>query len=220
MADPYAYADAPLRPDDTADNAGGWASVIERLAGHARRLYEELTGAGIDDGPVAAPRNAQGLYGRDYSGPPHGPAILHPLCIIAGADPDAAHLDVGDGAYLEVGSTVSATVPLRYRVRGHHQHREAPYTRGYVYLRAARTTAGSSDLTVQAVGPLETRSTTITVSSTSATGFDLDDDGSADAFWVEQTPGLNQHTLTLTVDTGAVRVYALALYQRARLRHS
>lgn len=223
--DPDAFADAPIRPDETRDHAPGWATLLERLAGNARRLYEELTGAAIDGRELAIPRNAQGLYGRDYSGPPHGSAPRHPLAVWAGVDPSSGVVDDGGAnhAYIDVPSTTGVTWPMRLRNRGHHAHRGAPYSRGYLALRLARTTAGSSAVGVtiySSARPELVRATTVTVASTTPTIYDMQDDGNATVHYVDLAPGRNDLGIALSVDAGTVRVYGAILYQRAKRSHA
>lgn len=55
------------------------ASVMQRIAGRARMLYEMLTGARTNEEDHIIPRNPQGTFGVDLSGPPYGACQYHPV---------------------------------------------------------------------------------------------------------------------------------------------
>jgi hypothetical protein len=134
----------------TVDNQSPAVAETARiLAGRARWLYEMATGESADaaEDPII-PRNPQGLYGVDHSGPPYGVALQHP--IISGGS--TLSTDLNTSHWLDADKpTVSTDLSLVYGSTvwvKPHVDGIGPYTYGFLVLSAIR--AGGSTVTITA----------------------------------------------------------------------
>lgn len=224
----YAYSDAPLADTETANNAPGRASILRRLAGNASRLMQLITGEGLDDRPPTIPRNPSGGYGRNFSGPPWGPAIRHPLAWWGGeVDISAGNWDDTPIAndrtqWITVDSDTPLRLDTRIWVRPHTVFPGAPYSRGYWTIRARRASGSNATLTIQCtVDRAQVPSTTISVTSTGPNNFDLDADGtSSDPFYAPLKPGWNNVLLYISSNVATdVYIDSITLNQIVKRTH-
>ncbi len=148
--------DAIVRTHAPAD-----AEIVQMLAGRPRWLHEMAQGASAVDGDTPlVPRNPQGTTGHDHSGPPYGAAMLHPIFTWGGAiggalftrknsvgDPWVQHVNIGG-----TNDPAEVTWVARPWVRPHAPVANGPYTRGYLFVLARNTSAGTVNITADVWG--------------------------------------------------------------------
>lgn len=138
-----------IRGDEVKSHKPAIADVGQMLAGKAAWLYEWATGASATPGtPPQCPRNPQGTYGHDHSGPPYGSAIRHPLYTRSAIWAGDTIWAVGSGTFERVasirqgGTASSRTIKCEFFVRPFPVWiKDTPYSRGYVsvYLKEGKT---------------------------------------------------------------------------------
>lgn len=210
---PRALTDA-----QTQNFAPAIAETIRQLGGMNRLLYELTTGfSGDADGAPASPRNGQSTTGIDHSGPPFGSSPRHVLAVWVPTNP------VASSGWDRTGKiTFQENNPLVLdgviEVRGHAVFDGCPLSRGYLWVRMDSTVASTNVvITDVATG----RETTI-VQGTTTTSYDVDDDGSADAFYLDLKPGRNRVQLMLTTahNTAVVTCMFAMLANIAKREHT
>lgn len=202
----------------TQNFAPATADVIRGLGGMNRLLYELVTGfSGDSSGPPASPRNGQATHGIDHSGPPFGSSHRHPLAIWIPANPNGtSDWDrTGQRTFQEHRPLVLDGV---IEVRGHAEFENCPLSRGYVWCRLDSTVASTNVV----VTDVNTGRETTLVQGTSHTVWDIDDDGSATAFYLDLKPGRNRIKLMLTTahNTAVVTCQSLMIANIAKREHS
>jgi hypothetical protein len=152
---PKAVLDARVRGGELAD-----VELPQAIAGRARWLYEMATGAPATDDEPGIPRNPQGLYGHDHSGPPYGSALRHTIFAWGGTRDDVEGtnwtttrgiIDLHTG-----GAPDRRTAEVRGRVwvRPHVERgvgppfgARAPYDEGHIEVRA-KSSSGTQTVNV------------------------------------------------------------------------
>jgi len=222
-SNPGATSANPLSDTETAANAPAYASIIERLGGNAWRLFQQLAGW-ADDGPPSIEPNPQGRHGRDYSGPPYGPAKRHPIATFTGRRNSTYVEGTEHWNHLSVNASSALHLPMRIWVRPHHVHPGAPYSRGYWTLYGARALAGSHTLTMNQVnysaGTGAVQANTMSVSGSTGALYDWNDDGAESDFYTPLVPGWNHVELWISSNS-ATKFYidSLVLSQWVKLGH-
>lgn len=131
------------------------AEVIRSLAGRAAELYEYAVGEPCLSGhPPITSSNPQGLTGWDWSGPPWGSAVLHPVAWMSTADSSAnVHApevtDQVERVFSGNGTSVGrvAHISMRFWCRPHDllpAPSVAPYSRVTVALRVHRLSGATT----------------------------------------------------------------------------
>lgn len=168
---------SPVQQSQVRSLAPAVAQVAESLAGRVRYLYELATGtAAVADDGIVTPLNPQGRAGVDHSGPPWGDALQHPVWVWEGSVSSANYY--GERAIMSFGSTSGEVqyTSARFVVRPFHNDADAPYSRLLLRVGGIRT-GGASNATasIRVYGPEgnagPSRSTTLTMASTSALSF-------------------------------------------------
>ncbi len=122
-----------LRPTQDVDADGesdAVARVIQAFVGSAAWLFEMVAGHSVSDDMQVTPPNPQGEIGIDYSGPPWGSAIKHPIALTGGKQPDES-VAFGMTVALKVPPGETRTIgPWRVWVRPFEQL-PAPYVAPY-----------------------------------------------------------------------------------------
>ena len=209
--------------------AGRSNPIARSLAGACRVLYELIAGQSAVAGEEAvAGTNPQGGIGVDLSGPPWGPALLHPIGVWAGLADDADVIQPSPvlnvvGLPSTGGLGVATTGPWRIKNRPHDaiDGVVAPYSRGLVTLRAHKANATNGTVVVRARNislgeDMAAASTSISVTSTSETTFNL-----GTSFFVPLRSGWNDIQFEFfTSSSGAsIIIDSLCVYQGAKLNH-
>lgn len=213
--------------------------LIRALVAKPAALYELATGASALGGTESCtPKNPQRLLGVDLSGPPWGPAILHPIMAFPGLKA-AASVQAPASSLATILPIATGGIGV---LRAHIWQRPhdnlpaphvAPYSRGLVALRAHAAAAGSTTVTVRATRPARAgvvsasdqptgdtaevlNQTTFTVASVTETTFVL-----GAAFWIPLVPGDNTITLAFTHTTAGaeITIDSLLVYNGVKLTH-
>jgi hypothetical protein len=196
---------AALRDAEVENVASADAEVAQTLAGRARWLYEHATGGpAVSTEPIAVPKNPQGLWGHDHSGPPYGSCFRHLLFGWGGDADTAGWTDPPNPFELAAWSTGIPSLSLQRRVwvRPFAPVEGAPYSKGYVYVRwQAVTTTSSFVVTLQSNGgPRKTQSGSVTTTKTNTTLSNV----------LDLRPGFNDILIEFTVVSPAA-IYLLGL---------
>lgn len=208
-----------VRATEVATNAEARASMIRSIAGMSRYVHEMATGISASPGEQACvPLNPQGTYGVDYSGPPFGSAIRH---IIAGCggQPPTATLVGEKYAALVSSSTGPVVLSMAFWNRPHARYDGAPYSRGYLVLRAQKEGIGAPDLDVVcfATGGNVDQARIATHSITSGLPQDYEDNN----LYFQLKPGYNTVKMRLTnTSATAVRVMGYTINQIVKRSHT
>jgi hypothetical protein len=208
--------DAQARSEAAAKNEVGQA-----LAGKARHLYELAAGVSPDGGEPASGRNPQGLIGVDYSGPPWGSAIRHPIAWIGGAKPGSWK----DPILSCTQSSPASILNWRFWVRpfDHPRGYIAPYSRGIPTFRAYLSSAGSSTVTVamwHTGVEDEAMETDLIVNSTTESSFPTDGFTTISDY-VPLRPGWNTVSMRFrgNTDSYTVHITSVAIHQMVKRSH-
>lgn len=169
-----------LTDEQCRSHAPGRAEIPASLAGRALALVEWVQGKGaVSNEAPGIPRNPQGLYGHDHSGPPYGTAIRHPMAVMGGNNGTAWTRRTGAGIQFQpfiVGGSTQRILSVRCPlwVRAFSPSEKAPYSRAYLRFRALNTSAGTITLTVRVRHPGgSTETGTVSVSTTSFVSYAL-----------------------------------------------
>ena len=166
------------------------------LAGRARLLYELATGSDAAGDGGASPLNPQGRLGADLSGPPFGPCLQVPLCVVPGTR-DENHVDGEEPIHnFDVNGEVFNFV-MRVWVRPFVSALgNEPLTRGYLALSynnptGAGTATATAEIANLSIEDGFRRPMSASLSSTSTTASKNED------LWVPLRPGVNLVQLTV-----------------------
>lgn len=205
MPTPFVANTDGLRDDQARSRARAYAHVLRSLAGRVRFLAEMATGGSIFlDGTPSVPKNPQGLYGLDFSGPPFGSAWRHVIASCGGIKPSASWETTPVLGSVVAGANL--VLPIRLWVRPHVLGERGPYSRGYPVLRVyqssavasfsvtarCRSLAGDDVPREQAFNVVTTTESTITLAST---------------YW-DLRPGFNDVELELETASSTAMVLA------------
>ena len=204
-----------MRDAETNNLAQAIAEVPAVLAGRSRWLEEWATGgpAVSTDAPMI-PRNPQGLYGHDHSGPPYGSCFRHTLFTFSGLR------DNGSDWTRYTAESVSLALPrlwFRFRiwVRPFVSSSDgtAPYSRCYVDFRAV-SDAGSVDTTWTIHANSKPAKTEVIAVTTTEQTQQLDG-------YLDVVPGWNTFSIEIEKDTtpGEVSIIAIAGSQIVKRSH-
>lgn len=140
-----------LPPSKVRSESPCTAELIRSLAGRAAELYEYALGEPVLDGhPPVTASNPQGLTGWDWSGPPWGSAVLHPVAWLSGRSPDAAAFlapDITDQTERLFGRSSPAIIRFPIYVRPFDKLPEpsvAPYGKLAVAIRTHRVSGATT----------------------------------------------------------------------------
>jgi hypothetical protein len=196
--------------------------MIRTLAGRTRWLEEMTSGkSAVDDEEPFAGTNPQGLVGVDLSGPPFGSAVLHPIAWYSGIL--SAAVIAPPGPLDSIPSDGKGVLsPWRIWVRPHAQlpsPSAAPYSRGFVALRAHRVGGLNGTVTVTA-RQLGADPSTIKTATFTVTGAE-DVVALSSAFWVPLLPGSNDVEITVSHSIGSalVTIDSLMIYNGVKRSH-
>jgi hypothetical protein len=207
------------------------AEVIRSLAGRAAELYEYATGEScLTDHPPITPSNPQGLTGWDWSGPPWGSAVLHPIAWVSNTacSTGAFAPDITDQTERRFGlSYAPARIVMRAYIRPHDilpSPSVAPYSRVCVAIRTERISGTTTPTaTIRAWNEaLQTQDQAATASFT--TTISESTQQFANNLKVPVRPGdVNSVTLEIQVngtgDTSAHYVSSVLLYNSVKRSH-
>lgn len=207
---------APADDLGVATNAEARASTVRMIAGLSRYTYEMLTGRAATNGePRCIPKNPQGEYGIDLSGPPYGSAVLHPLWTMGGM---VASADVvGEKTCAIITSTASKAFAAKFWVRPFCQYASAPYSRGYFAGLGACTALTNRAFTVKLFttgNGAAFRTQSYTAATTADQAFDV---GGA---WVDLVPGWNSVTILCETASAGVSISGMSINQIVKRRHT
>jgi hypothetical protein len=220
-----------LPPNRVRSQSAATAEVIRSLAGRAAELYELATGEPcLADHPPVTPKNPQGLTGWDWSGPPWGSAVLHPVAWMSTADastnvhaPDVT--DQTERVFSGNGTNVArvAHISMRLWCRPHDllpSPYVAPYSRVTVALRAHRLTGGATPVATCKVWNNALQTVDQAASQTFTTGVTETTHQFGNTLKVPVQSGWNVVQLELTT-TGATSHYvdSVLLYNSVKRSH-
>lgn len=198
------------------------AELARMLAGGARELWEHAHGVSAVAGeqPVV-PTNPQGQIGWNWSGPPWGSALRHPLAwwsgeaVAAGIEQPAPRASVT--------ASRPTTIEWDLWIPPHDllpAPLVAPYSRAYLSILAARTAgAATPTVTVRAVNawPLQQadddgQTTTFTGPTATLQAYDT--------AYVDVKPGHNVVRITLShAGSATIALLSMVLWQAAKRSH-
>lgn len=208
----------PLHEDSVETNAEARASVIRSLAGMSRYNYEMAAGASVVTGESpCVPRNPQGKYGVDLSGPPFGSAIRHQICGVGGVKLNSNMY--GEKSLCTVNSSDPYVLPMRFFNRAHAPGSAVPYSRGYVVLRAYCVTGSALNLTVAARKILGSDSAArISAFSISSSTVQVCQD---DNMFFDLVPGVNSVELSFSsTSSNSVSIISCSINQIVKRSHA
>lgn len=141
-----------LRDVDTKSLAPAYVKVMRSFGGRTRWLRELIFGISAVDGETPViPKNPQGLYGIDHSGPPWGQAFHHPVVGRGGYKPNSADI-CGHRVVGTFDSQTPLTMLIRLWNRPFEGVRGAPYSRACLSF-IAYTAAGTFSIDARASKP-------------------------------------------------------------------
>lgn len=214
---------ASVRASDVKSHQFASADVAQILAGKCAWLYEWATGAPTQttDSPQT-PRNPQGRYGHDHSGPPYGSAIRHNLYSRSALG--STKWQIGTGSNVRQISIIpedqsTAKVRCEFAVRAFPSWIEnTPYSRGFLHLLVSCTVVATS-ISVTISGQT-TQTRTYNFGSQTANALKM---LSNSALYADIVPGWNVIDVEVNVtDPGTkntVYLHALSFAQRTNRNH-
>ena len=203
----------PLRDADVDNDSPALAELARGIVGNIAYAWELATGRPAGDEPVSPP-NPQGELGVDLSGPPWGPAILHPIAAIGGGGTDAGTVH---GQRIIGYADDDSGVHVRWRVwvRPHARIPNAPYSRAYPRVRASSASAsGTLYLRMYADDDATTmvKETSVALSATAATNYDLPG-------YIDLVPGWNDLRFRFLSSSPRLTIISLSLNVSAKRAH-
>lgn len=198
----------------TRNQAAAVSETARAAAGRARWLYEMATGeSGDANEPPALPKNPQGLYGADFSGPPYGVAKRHAMAHSGEPIAFAASTYFVDTPTIVANSGISKGAHARIWVKP-HTTQQGPYRRLTISLAANYITIANT-LTVSVRNAArEDRlvETTVAINSSVLTLYDAVVDVPVVAGWNRLEIGMRPDS------TSGVRIRGWALNQVVQTR--
>lgn len=208
-----------LQNADTESLAPARAEIVRSIVGRTRWLYEMASGASAVSGDEAvAPRNRQGTIGVDFSGPPFGPAMRHPIWWMGRVANGSSWNTPGTAVAVTAGGAISnAIVNARFFVRPFAEWAYtgivSPYSRAQGVIRldaSAGTPVCSIACRLSPGGPLY-RLVQITTSTTDTRYAPSD-------FIVPIKPGWNDLEFEIyNEDSGTITVTGFSLNQTGKV---
>lgn len=224
-----ASLDRWLTDAEVRSQAPARREIPDAMAGRAKIVLELVEGRARGDSR-ATPLNPQGKVGADLSGPPWGSALRQPIAWCSGRKADTASVVdhdplIGTVAKNTAGITVPKTIgPWMIWVRPFeqlHPPQHAPFSRGYVVIRAHGTASENVSLKTKfwnltrGEDPADTPADTQTLAMTvNETHYDLD-------YFVNLLPGLNviRGVFVVETDNKQISINSICLHQKVKRSH-
>lgn len=202
-----------LKIDQCANHQMANAEIAQLIAGRNRWLYEMLIGdSAFSNEAPSVPKNPQGKYGIDNSGPPYGPALRHIFTSINYAEDSA---DSTQKFSIEL-SDEPITIPLQFYAKPFSDYTGAPYSQAATVMRIYNGSGSAVNLTADITlnGKTFTFWTLAAGSSGNYHGF------INTATTVPIKPGLNIGKIVIDTDQASgVELLAFALGNFEKIRH-